>query len=278
MSKRPRFLSRLGAADVVTVGNAALGPLAALAATFDPAVAARLILLAAVADGLDGVLARKYGGTAVGPHLDSLADVASFGVAPAFLVAVVATGEWTWAGSPALFVASTLVPALYVAMAVVRLGVYTVEDEGEKTTHGVQTTLAATIVAAGTLAGMGSPTLLLGLGAVLSVLMVTPIQYPDLHWRDALVMGGVQAGAILLWGRPGDVFAFALLFLALGYMTLGPRFYWRDVDEDGAAGEDVADDGDDSVADDGDDSVPDDGDDSVPDDGGEEVVESDVRA
>lgn len=237
MSRRPRFVSRLGVADLVTTGNAALGLLAALAATFDPAVAARLVLLAAVADGLDGVLARKYGGTPVGPHLDSLADVASFGVAPAVLVAVVATGEWTWVDSPALFVASAVVPALYVAMAVVRLGVYNEEDEGEKTTHGVQTTLAATIVAAGTLAGMGSPTLLLGLATVLTVLMVTPIRYPDLHWRDALVMGAVQAGAILLPGRPGDVFAFALLFLALGYMSLGPRFYWREVGEEGVPAE-----------------------------------------
>ncbi|QLG26526.1 protein sorting system archaetidylserine synthase [Halorarum halophilum] len=240
MSQRPRFLSRLGVADVVTAGNAALGTLAALAATYDPEVAARLILLAAVADGLDGVLARKYGGTPVGPHLDSLADVASFGVAPAVLVAVVATGQWTWSASPALFAASALVPALYVAMAVVRLGVYNVEDEGEKTTHGVQTTLAATVVAAGTLAGMGSPTLLLGLAAILAPLMVTPVQYPDLHWRDALVMGVVQAGAILLPDRPGEVFAFALLFLALGYMTLGPRYYWRDVSGDGGA-EDVVD-------------------------------------
>ena len=232
MSRRPRFLSRLGVADVVTAGNAALGLLAALAATFDPGVAARLVLLAAVADGLDGVLARKYGGTPVGPHLDSLADVASFGVAPAVLVAVIATGEWTWASSPALFVASAVVPAVYVSMAVVRLAVYNVEDEGEKTTHGVQTTLAATVIAAGTLAEIGSPPLLLGLAAVLAVLMVTPIRYPDLHWRDALVMGVVQAGAILLGGLPGGVFAFALLFLALGYMTLGPRFYWRDVSGD----------------------------------------------
>ena len=249
MSQRPRFLSRLGVADVVTAGNAALGTTAALAATFSPAIAARLILLAAIADGLDGVLARKYGGTPVGPHLDSLADVASFGVAPAVLVAVVATEAWAWPEAPALFVASVAVPALFVAMAVVRLGVYNVQDEGEKTTHGVQTTLAATIVAAGTLAGMGSPPLLLGLATVLTVLMVTPVRYPDLHWRDALVMGVVQAGAVLLTGRPGDVFAFALLFLALGYMTLGPRFYWRDVDGPEDCGDLVDDDGHEDVVD-----------------------------
>lgn len=45
-----------------------------------------LILLAAVADGVDGPLARRLGATsAMGEQLDSLADIVAFGVAPAFL-------------------------------------------------------------------------------------------------------------------------------------------------------------------------------------------------
>ena len=231
MSNRPRFLSRLGVADAVTVGNAALGFAAAAAAAFDVELAARLVLLAAIADGLDGVLARKYGGTAVGPHLDSLADVASFGVAPALLVTAVATAEWTPAAAPARVALAVAVPAAFVAMAVVRLGVYNVTDEGAKTTHGVQTTLAATVLAACVLAGLATPPLLVGLAGALAALMVTPVRYPDLHAQDALVMGAVQALAVLLTGEPGRVFAFAVLFLALGYTTLGPRFYWRDVSD-----------------------------------------------
>jgi CDP-diacylglycerol--serine O-phosphatidyltransferase len=46
----------------------------------------RLILLAAVADGLDGALARYLGATSrMGEQLDSLADIIAFGAAPAFL-------------------------------------------------------------------------------------------------------------------------------------------------------------------------------------------------
>jgi len=231
MTDRPRFLSRLGLADAVTAGNAALGTLAAAAVAFDPTLAARLVLLGAVADGLDGVIARRYGGTAIGPHLDSLADVASFGVAPALIVAATVTGAYPLDSSPLLFVAGLLVPAGYVALAVIRLAVYNVEDEGAKTTHGVQTTLAATVIAASVLAGLDSPAVVLGLAAVSAPLMVTPVRYPDLHPQDALVMGVVQACAILFAGMAGESFAFALLFLALGYLVLGPRFYWRDVGE-----------------------------------------------
>jgi archaetidylserine synthase len=232
---RLRFVGRLGLADAVTIGNAALGFLAAVAATIDVSLAARLVLLGAIADGLDGVVARKYGGSEAGPYLDSLADVATFGVAPALLVSGVARAEW---GSPTavfadpslqhiLAFAGVVVPACYVAMAVARLGLYTAYDSGSDETVGVPTTLAATIFGATVLTGFHGAAFLLTLAALMTPLMVTTIVYPDLHAQDALVMGVVQAGAILLPGVYGEGFAFGLLYVALAYMTLGPRFYWR---------------------------------------------------
>ena len=223
---QPRFVGRLGLADAVTVGNAMLGFLAAFVATANAPLAARIVLLAAVADGLDGVIARKRGGTAAGPYLDSLADVASFGVAPAMLIASRAADAWTLDGQPLLYALGLLLPAVYVAMAVTRLGLYTAYDSDAAETKGAPSTLAATILSAGVLAGFVGPLLLVALSGLLAGLMVTRITYPDLHPQDALVMGVVQTLAILLRGRPGEVFAFALLFLSLAYLTLGPRFYW----------------------------------------------------
>jgi CDP-diacylglycerol--serine O-phosphatidyltransferase len=221
----PRFVGRMGLADAVTVSNAALGFLAAVAATVDVTLAARLVLLAAIADALDGVVARRRGGTDVGEYLDSLADVASFGVAPALLVSVAVVETW---GLDSVRGAVALVGgALFVAMAVTRLGLYTAYDSDVAETKGVQTTLAATILAAGVLAGFTDPLVLAPLVYLLAGLMVTTITYPDLHAQDALVMGVVQALAILLTGELGEGFAFGLLFLALAYLFLGPAFYWR---------------------------------------------------
>jgi CDP-diacylglycerol--serine O-phosphatidyltransferase len=232
---KPRFVGRLGLADAVTIANAALGFLAAAMALVDIDLAARLILLGAAADALDGVIARYRGGTPAGEYLDSLADVASFGVAPAVLVVVVVTKEWLpeadlamLIADPVVLIAGFIVPAVFVAMAVTRLGMYTAYDVGTRETEGVQTTLAATILAAAVLAGYTGPWVLVTLIGVLAVLMVSTITYPDLHAQDALVMGVVQILAILLSGYYGRVFAFALLFLALAYLVLGPRFYWRD--------------------------------------------------
>jgi CDP-diacylglycerol--serine O-phosphatidyltransferase len=52
----------------------------------DWGLALRLILIAAIADGIDGPVARRLNGAGeMGKQLDSLSDVISFGVAPAFL-------------------------------------------------------------------------------------------------------------------------------------------------------------------------------------------------
>jgi CDP-diacylglycerol--serine O-phosphatidyltransferase len=235
MRVSPRFVGRLGVADVATVANAALGFAATALATVDVRLAARLLLLAAIADGIDGVLARIYGGSDVGPILDSLADVVSFGAAPAVLVFVVASEEWGLSlAAPDLRLGVALVvPALFVSMGVVRLGLYAVYDSGATATEGVQTTLAATVLALLVLAdvpdllGVGTATLLLVAAGISVYLMVAPVTYPDLYTREQLVFGGLQALAILVPTAFGRVFPRALLLFALAYLLLAPRFYWR---------------------------------------------------
>jgi archaetidylserine synthase len=227
----PRFVGRFGIADAVTVANATLGFVAIVVAFVDIELAARLILLAAIADGLDGLLARRYGGTDAGPYLDSLADVSSFAVAPAVLAFVV-VGEGLEIGFEAItaeLLVVTGVCALFVAMAVARLGLYTAYDTTGNYTEGVQTTLAATIIGAAILAGDPAdvPVLILGVTAAFAYLMVSRIPYPDLLARDAAIIGVVHALAILVPHAAGRTFPYALLTLGIAYMTLSPWLYWR---------------------------------------------------
>jgi CDP-diacylglycerol--serine O-phosphatidyltransferase len=222
---RLRFRGQLGVADVVSVANAALGFLAVLVALAwnDPTLAARVVLLAAVADGLDGVLARRYGSTQLGETLDSLSDVVSFSVAPAAVL--YATGSsTTTVPRPALL--AGVIAGLFLAAGVVRLSLYTVEEAGTDETIGVPTTLAATVLAAAVLAGIGLPTLLFAGGLVFAALMVTDVVYPDLRDRDAITLGAVQVLAILVPTLGQRVFPRVLLVAALAYLVLGPRFYW----------------------------------------------------
>lgn len=225
-----RVVDRLGAADVMTLSNAVVGVVAMAGAVVGrPVLVAQLILLAAVADGLDGIIARWRGGTSVGPYLDSMADIVSFGTATGLFVFAVAQDEWgELTADPELFAVAAGAASLFVVFSLVRTALYTVYvEEGEKR-PGIQNTLGASILAAAYLSGLVSVPVLLGATAVLSVLMVAPVPYPKLAARDALVMGVVQMAAILAPNAFTSAFPRVLLVAALAYMTLSPRFYWSD--------------------------------------------------
>jgi len=224
-----RVRERLGVADVVTLANAVLGLVAMTAAVVgEPVLVARLILLAAVADGLDGIIARTYGGTEVGPYLDSMADIVSFGTAPALFVFVVANDPWgPLTDETAVFAVAAGAASLVVVFSLLRTVLYTVYVGEDETRPGIQNTLTSSILAAAYLAGITGVPVILAATVLLSVLMVAPVPYPKLAARDALAMGVVQVGAIAVPTVFERAFPRVLLVAALAYLTLAPRFYWE---------------------------------------------------
>ncbi|HUF27247.1 MAG TPA: CDP-diacylglycerol--serine O-phosphatidyltransferase [Gemmatimonadaceae bacterium] len=89
--------------------------------------ASLLIVLGAIADALDGRIARATKtGSRFGEELDSLVDAISFGLAPALIMyfAVLRREGWAW-----MFV------FLFTACAVMRLARFNVEHAGRKKTH-----------------------------------------------------------------------------------------------------------------------------------------------
>ncbi len=122
------------------------------------AISAYLILLAMVADMLDGRLARMSQSTSsFGGQLDSLCDVISFGLAPAFLMLKMM--ESKLAGieqlNPVLesfllrFI--WLTAAVFVSCAAIRLARFNVENEEDESAHmsfmGLPTPAAAGVIA-----------------------------------------------------------------------------------------------------------------------------------
>ncbi len=232
MNEGLRVRERLGVADAITLANAVVGFAAGVVALSDPHLAARLVLLAAIADALDGIAARTFGGTEVGPLLDSVTDVVSFGATPALLVVGIAGAEWGWladgiaAAPPAQAAAAVGVGAVFVVFSVLRTALYSEFVGDGENRPGIQNTLGATILAAAYLAGLTWVPGLLAAAAVLSVAMVAPVPYPKLLARDAGILGVVQAAAVLAPLAFGRVLPRFLLVAALGYMFLAPRFYW----------------------------------------------------
>ncbi len=103
------------------------------------AMAGYMILLAMFADMLDGRLARMSQSTSsFGGQLDSLCDLVSFGVAPAFLMlkAIEVRSDLATPLSGDLFHRFIWLAALaYVSCAIIRLARFNVENEEGETSH-----------------------------------------------------------------------------------------------------------------------------------------------
>jgi CDP-diacylglycerol--serine O-phosphatidyltransferase len=145
--------------SLITILNGVCGFAAIIFASRSSfAIAGYMVLVAMIADMLDGRLARMSKSTSsFGGQLDSLCDIISFGVAPAFLM-IEFLQEYKLAGLVHLNVtlASFLerfiwvAAAAYISCAAIRLARFNVENEEDESAHmsfiGLPTPAAAGVV------------------------------------------------------------------------------------------------------------------------------------
>ena len=183
------IISLIRTPDVVSILNAALGfGSITMAAQGRYVSSAILIFFALAAAGLDGILARKTGDGPLGTQIDSLADVISFGAAPAFLA---------WAAFGSIF---SLLGTVYLACGILRLARFNVSPKSRDVFSGIPIPGAGAMVAASIF--LEGPILTAFLMVLTSLLMISTIPYPK--FRDprlippALGVGAVAATAWLL--------------------------------------------------------------------------------
>jgi len=154
--------------DLITILNILFGFTAILLVLnngVDSAIV--LILAAALADGMDGAVARRVEFGVFGEHLDSFADAISFGIAPAVIYYAVASSD-----HHAIVCAFS---AAYLICGILRLVRFGILDDPEF--RGLPITAAGTFAVL-LLYLVDSPYLVTGVFAILSVLMISNIRYP----------------------------------------------------------------------------------------------------
>jgi len=210
---------------VFTIGNLFCGFLAIRYSLLgEPIYAAWLIILATFFDALDGKLAKFAKSlTKFGMEFDSLADVVSFGLAPAILVIPFlkgVAGRWT-----------LVLGFLFLLCGAIRLARFNVYSQGgEKTGYrGLPITMAGGTLAAYVIFSVElwgrvrSPEFLLLLIVVMSALMISTFPYetyPALTWKGRrnrlkIVLFGLCAVSIAV-NPPVAFFPLALLYLVTG--------------------------------------------------------------
>lgn len=168
------ILKLIKLADIITLINALMG-FASIIMTLRGQIesALVLILLAVIADGADGAVARYSGFGVLGANLDSLSDVISFGVAPA-VIAFVSLSKFG-------FLAGVF-PVLFMVCGTLRLARFNVSGKKDGF-EGIPITAGGLMVALFLLVKDLVPYFEYSFAAllfILSVLMVSTIDYPKI--------------------------------------------------------------------------------------------------
>ncbi|MFJ6215799.1 CDP-alcohol phosphatidyltransferase family protein [Streptomyces sp. NPDC092296] len=201
--RAPRSPQALSTADFLTLGNAVCGFLAIYSMTTgvliphitgdgtaptnrnSAAMAVTLLLLGSMCDLFDGLVARKLRSSALGAELDNLADLTSFGIAPAYFVAVWGMVSPDGNQRVSAFIALTVLLAVVLRLArfstvKMRPGVF----QGMPCPMGAMTVIAIVLL---------DPPFIPAMIAIFGVayLMVSRIEYPKPQ--------GLLATATLSW-------------------------------------------------------------------------------
>jgi CDP-diacylglycerol--serine O-phosphatidyltransferase len=242
--RRPRKLKRgiYLLPTLFTVGNLFCGFTSIVQASLGEfEIAALLIIVAGILDGLDGRIARLTGTTSeFGVEFDSLADLVSFGVAPAMLSYLWALGSFGRLG--------WLIGFLFVVCAAMRLARFNIRADITEKRHfaglpspaaaGALATIAFAFPEAGDVAWLG--TVIAVLVATLGLMMISRFRYRsfkefDLANRHSYTYILPLAAIIVAIAlRP----KMAMLVLAAIYIVSAPLVYvWSLLRRRGRAGD-----------------------------------------
>ncbi len=186
------MLQTLKIPDIVTLSNALFGMGAMVAASngrYD--LACILLLVAAVADGVDGYLARRLTSSEFGGAMDSLADVISFGVAPAFVVYSAYSALHPYIIGAAV--------SFYVVCGILRLARFSSIQKTITDFEGLPITAGCVMIASYLLIDEKyiSAYSVIALVLILSLLMISTFTYPKLSNMRTMAPVSVVFGLVI---------------------------------------------------------------------------------
>jgi len=221
LMNQEHILYSIKKADLATLTNAAMGFTAMICLihhNFD--CAAILIILAAIADGVDGAISRRCAYSSLGKHLDSLADAISFAMVPA-------TATYLLIATRNTFLAFVLA-ILFLSCGLLRLARFTTTTKTKTDFQGIPITAAGLTIMLFIIQRETTelfPHLLTILIVTLSILMVSRITYPKVQDKRIMtILATTMIATILIYTLKEEMLqtlAGVLLVMLLSY-TLTP--------------------------------------------------------
>ena len=215
------MIKLLSVADVVSLTNAIFGFLAILMIFLNEIrLSFSFILLALLADGLDGIVARKTRKGELGEYMEAMADMISLGIAPAFFV----YNTYYDVVSDYLYYHTLLVVVLiiFLSLGIIRLASFHIIKE-EKFFVGLPASASTIFILV--LSFLQTELIyILPFIFLISIVMVSPLRFPKIGLKIN-AFAAVLILVTLIFGSIYHSFAPLMLFSALAvYAVLGPIY------------------------------------------------------
>jgi len=215
------MIKLLSIADCISLTNAIFGFLSIIMIFLkETRFAFSLILLALIADGLDGIVARKTRKGELGEYMEAMADMISLGVAPAFFVYFTYHEILSNNLFEQILVISILV--IYLIMSIIRLASFHIIKE-EKFFIGLPAS-ASTIFIIVTCIFKIDLTYIIILILILSFAMISPIKFPKIGLKINSLAAVLIFATIIFKDMYNNIVPL-ILFIAIGlYVLFGPIY------------------------------------------------------
>jgi archaetidylserine synthase len=217
------MIKLLSIADLVTLLNATLGFIALLFIFSNKFhLAASLIFLGLLADGLDGMVARKLGNGKMGEYLESLADVLSLSVAPLILFYKIYYDSVVLQPSQHLLLGGVL--GFSLICSIIRLSSFSLLKQ-KQFFIGLPTSASALFLVLMPYL-ISEVWYIVPVIIVLSLAMISPIHFPKPGLMVNLITAVLIITVILLDGMYFTLAPLLLLVALLTYIIFGPLYLY----------------------------------------------------
>jgi archaetidylserine synthase len=220
----------LSVADLVTLLNATLGFLALLFVFSNEFhLAASLIFLGLLADGLDGMIARRLGVGKIGEYLESLADMITLSIAPLVLFYKMYYNSVASEPSQHLLLGGILIFSLLCS--IIRLSSFSLLKQKEYFI-GLPTSASALFLV---LISYLLPEVwyVLPVIVVLALAMISSVHFPKPSITVNLVTAMLIVAVVLLDGMYSGLAPLLLLVMLVTYIIGGPLYLYRKKNKSG---------------------------------------------
>ena len=217
------MIKLLSIADLITILNAVFGFFAIIMLFSDHIrISFSLILLALLADGLDGIVARKTGKGKIGEYLEAMADMISLSIAP--MIFVYKTYYETILSEISLHILLVVVFIIFLICSIIRLSSFHIMKE-KKYFTGLPASVSTVFILILAFFKL-EIVYILPFIVVISIAMISNIHFP----KPGFKIDGTAAVLIILTLIMEKFFysiAPLLLFTALALYTIVGPFYLR---------------------------------------------------